>query len=380
MSEQRPWNIAGDVIFTPSESGMIASNHRSKTHIWVNIDLLNALLGQSRGEEFHACDLTVPANVEGLLADPTGLSRSRPDRIIKFETLNHALVFLEERMIVVRDQATYSNYFAKRESLLDLTHLGTFHQRLGTDLRLRYRVDPDDWWYSQKYDPNTGDVKDNLYKHIQSAFIEEFAKNLELDGRNVLDFGCGSGLAAEHFISGGANVWGADPSDALLEKAKGRLAPGFHPIKLILESECLLSGIPDKEFDLIWLGDVLLFYFYPMDGGDPLLAPADLLSKLRERLTQDGRLVIMHPHGYFWLTPWLGHDDMPFTILTEYSNRIYSVSPSLEEMSSAIYSAGLTIDRIYEPLSERDPKNDRRAENFAQNFPLWWAFECRKGR
>ena len=158
------------------------------------------------------------------------------------------------------------------------------------------------------------------------------------------------------------------------------MAPGFHPIKLILESECLLSGIPDKEFDFIWFGDVLLFYCYPMDGGEPLFAPADLLSKLRKRLTQDGKLVIVHPHGYFWLTPWLGHDDMPFTILTEYSNRIYSVSPSLEEMSSAIYSAGLTIDKIYEPLSEGSPKDDRRAANFMQTFPLWWAFECRKGR
>ena len=153
MSEQRPWNIAGNVIFTPSESGMIASNYRSKTHIWVNIDLLNAILGQSRGEEFLACDLTVPANVEGLLADPTGLSWSRQDRNKKFETLNHALEFLEERMIVVRDQAKYSNYFAKRETLLDLTRLATFHQRVGTDLRLRFRADPDDWWYSQKYNP-----------------------------------------------------------------------------------------------------------------------------------------------------------------------------------------------------------------------------------
>ena len=72
---------------------------------------------------------------------------------------------------------------------------------------------------SSKYDPNTGDVKDNLYKHIQSTFIKEFAIDLELDGRNLLDFGCGSGIAVEHLISGRANIWGADPSDALLERA-----------------------------------------------------------------------------------------------------------------------------------------------------------------
>ena len=146
MCSSKSWWIAGDVVFTPSKRGMIASNHRSKHHVWIDIYLLQALLEKpSRHSGFSAADCSVPANLDGLFADPTGISKLEELPIVHFEEFSDALEYLRDRMIVVFDSAEYSAYFDKRTSLLDRAHLGTFHQRLGADLLLRQRIIPDEW-------------------------------------------------------------------------------------------------------------------------------------------------------------------------------------------------------------------------------------------
>ena len=379
MCNEKTWQFAKDVVFTPSEKGMIASNHRSKHHIWIDLNLINALLGMgSEQTGFYGADLTTPANLDGLYADPTGLSELKITEKTYFKTFNCALEFLIERMIIISDSAEYSAYFNKRDSLIDTRHLGTFHQRLGADLLLRHRTNPEDWWYEQKFNRKTDTLKNNLYKFVQSSFIEEFSAKLNLIDRNALDFGCGNGLASEQFIKNGARVWGLDPNEKLLNIAKSKLSSNFTGIPLRLDNDDILSVIPNIKFDLIWLSDVLMFYFYPPNAGEPILDPVDLLRRLSSYLTEKGKIVIMQPHGCFWLAPWLGDSNRPYTVITEYTHRVYSVSPSLTELSNAFNAAGLVIERIYEPLPKANTEPNARPINFANEFPLWWTFECRR--
>jgi SAM-dependent methyltransferase len=382
MAEARlqGYSICGDVTFEITEDGVLASNHRARQHVLLNLPLFNLLAGaESDANELHAWDCTTISNLEGLLADPTCLIRDTLGEPSRFGEVAAALKFLADRFILIRDLEAYHAYFAKRSSLIDQKHLGTFHQRIGAELLLRKKVDPDEWWYSQKFDPKTGRVRDSLYRFVQKEFIDGYIGSLDFKGSAVLDFGCGSGLASQLFATGGAQVTGVDPDPVALATAEREVGAGFQPIHLDFSAADPLSKLPPGPFDFIWLSDVLLFYFYPQDAGQPVLAPAELLQQLANRLTDGGRLVTMNPHAVFWLAPWLGDDELPYTVITEYADRLYSVTPSLEELSVALEKAGLCICRIYEPRpGEGGREADPKAFHFAERFPVWWVFECAK--
>ena len=374
------YSICADVSFRILAEGILASNHRARHHVLLNLALFDALAGGDVGEkELCAWDRTRFSNVDGLLADPTGLrcdELGEPDR---FDGRQAACRYLADRFVLVRDEDAYWDMFAPKTSLIDRKHFGTFHQCLGGELRLGERIDPDVWWYGQKFDPATGRTRDNLYRFVQEAFLEEYISSLSLEGRSVLDFGCGAGMASRMFTSRGAYVTGVDPDPAQLEMAARAAGARFEAVELSLAKSNPLADVPRGPFNLVWLADVLLFYFYPQDAGEPLMPAGDLLAQLAERMTPDGRLVIMMPHGVFWLAPWLGDAKHPYTLLNEYAERVYSVTPSLSEIAGAIEKAGLCIRSLREPRPiEAGRAVDPRAFHFAANFPVWWAFECLK--
>jgi hypothetical protein len=79
MAEARlqGYSICGDVTFEITEDGVLASNHRARQHVLLNLPLFNLLAGaESDANELHAWDCTTISNLEGLLADPTCLIRN----------------------------------------------------------------------------------------------------------------------------------------------------------------------------------------------------------------------------------------------------------------------------------------------------------------
>ncbi len=371
------YRVCPDVLFAVAVAGVVASNHRARCHVWLSLPLLAALAETAVPGELRARDLTRFTSADGLLADPTGLDAGQdPDGVV-FADLGEALAYLAARFIVVEDDATYDRHFAPKRSIVDRQHLGTFHQRLGAELRLGQRRDPAMWWYEQKFDPATGEVRPTLYRFVQEAFIERYVPTLDLKEKTVLDFGCGPGMASRRFVAAGARVIGVDPDPAMLERASHAIGEGFRPCRLVLTDPDPLAALPAEPVDLLWLADVFMFYFYDPEGRAPRMAPATLLQRLAARVRPGGRCIIMQPHGVFWLAPWLGDAARPYTVLTEYAARLYSVSPSLEELSAAIAEAGLAITRVYEPRPNPEGRNvDQRAYHFADNFPQWWVFEC----
>jgi plasmid stabilization system protein ParE len=211
------YSICADVSFRVIPEGVLASNYRARQHVLLNLPLFNALAGADPvSGEPCAWDRTSFSNVDGLLADPTCLRVDELGEPTRFATYEDAWRYLADRFVLIQDTAEYDALFAVKKSLVDRKHFGTFHQRLGAELRLNRRVDPDEWWYAQKFDPETGEVRDNLYKFVQQAFLEEYIGSLDLTGKRVLDFGCGAGMAARLFTAQGGLVTGVDPELAPL--------------------------------------------------------------------------------------------------------------------------------------------------------------------
>lgn len=369
--------LCPDVTFRPLDGGVLASNWRARRHVWLSMSMFSALAGAPFDGDLKACDRTRFSNVDGLLADPTGFADPNDAKPTSFDQSSAAFEYLFDRFILIRTESDYAAYFSKKKSLIDRRHFGTFHQQLGVELRLKQKVDPTEWWLRQKFNPETGTVRDNLYRFVQEAFLERYMETMDLCGKVVLDFGCGPGLAAKEFCRRGARVIGIDPDPALLARAASAVEGPFTTIRLPLDESDPLSCLPDEPLDLIWLGDVWMFYFYPPDGGPSSMAPSAVLKRLTAGLKPGGLCVIMQPHGVFWLSPWIGAADRPYTVLTEYANRLYSVVPSLEEISEALEDAGLVIRRIYEPKPVPPSAGaDPRSYHFAREFPVWWVFEC----
>jgi len=371
------YTICPDVVFFPQNGGVLASNHRAHTHVWLSISLFCVLAGADGPGPMQAANRTRFTLIDGLLADPTCVDSGEFEPI-DLNDVASAMDFLARHMIVMNDRSAYFNFFQKKSSLLDKGHAGTFHQQLGVELLLKQKKDPGLWWSRQKFD-DQGKIRNNLYKFVQEAFLERFLVSSDLKGKTVLDFGCGSGMASRRFVQSGARVIGVDPDERLLKEAEQACKKDFLPVLMKPKEADSLAGLQEQMVDIIWLADVFLFYFYPMDGGQPWMPPDRLLARLARNLAPGGELIVSQTHGFFWLAPWLGDPEHPYTVINEYTRKTYSVVPGLKEISQAIKQAGLAITHIEEV--EPDPaglNEDPKAYNFAANFPLWWAFTCQK--
>jgi SAM-dependent methyltransferase len=328
---------------------------------------------------FRVADAGASPYADGLLGDPTGLDRDASARDAEPVDLEAALKLAARLMLAVDDEDAYRDHFGARRNVLDRGRRGTIHQRAGEYVLLELRQrSVDEWWADQKFAPGRREPRDGPYLWVQWDFMRPWAAEQELAGKRVLDFGCGPGLFTRLFAAQGAHVAGVDTNPDHLETTR-RLAEEdglgdrvtLHELALPVEEG--LKALGDARYDLIFLSDVLMFYFHPYDPGLEL-DPHALLRQLAARLAPGGRIVVLEPNGAFWQQPWLGAPDRPFTILTEYRHRRFGVTPTLEELSRAGEQAGLAIWSVRE-LGPSPDAPDSRAAHYAAEFPLWWLIE-----
>lgn len=125
----------------------------------------------------------------------------------------------------------------------------------------------------------------------------------DVDGRDVLDAGCGSGSLAAALVAKGALVSGFDLSPAMLAIACDRLGP-----EVDLRVADLAQPLPyaAAAFD-VCVASLALHYLADWDGP---------LRELRRVLRPGGRLVVSVPHPAAYLVNYLDRD---YFALTEYS-------------------------------------------------------------
>lgn len=164
----------------------------------------------------------------------------------------------------------------------------------------------------------------------------------DVDGRRILDVGCGSGPLSAALRDRGALVAGLDLSAAMIELARARLG---EDADLIVHDVAEPLPYADATFDDVVASLVL---HYLEDWTQPL-------AELRRVLKPGGRLLLSvnHPILYKMLNPDADYFDIAeFSYDAEHAGRTVVYTNwhrPLQGMSDAFTAAGFDISVIQEP-------------------------------
>ena len=176
----------------------------------------------------------------------------------------------------------------------------------------------------------------------------------DVTGRRVLEIGCGAGLLTSWLVEQGAEVTGMDVSPEMVRLAERRTGGRAKLVVADLGEPLYFAG--DAAFDLV-VGSLVLHYV--RDWGP-------LFEELRRVLAAGGAVVFSTHHPAMDWQLSSPEDYFAFKQVTDSWDKgagSYEVTfwrRPLRDMTSAIFSAGLAIERLEEPepvpeLRERDP-------------------------
>jgi len=329
-------------------------------------------------KQFRVWDIWHFSHADGLLADPSRFRRQAglwgEPKIIKKSDLVQILI---EKSIFIDDLKSYRERFKRKKSILDKSNFGNYHEQLGQYLLTVARCDPALWWVSQKFKEGAQEIRsDNLYGAVQHAFLAEWLPKKIRSGQTVLDLGCGPGVISKMMANLGAKVLGIDPNAEFIALAL-KDARGIHFQQRNLDCPDILADLPDHSYDIIFMSDALLFYFVPYQGKIPADIQA-LVRQVKRLLKPTGSFLSLEPHPVFYLLPWLGGSEKPFTIITEYLFSQWRINPPLSILVKPFLQKGFVITELDELKPQKENSSvDPRALNFAKTFPLWLSLEMK---
>ena len=336
------------------------------------------ILRRFAGREFQAFKVELFPFCRGLFADPTPWRRD-PREWDAPETVDAArlLVRLEDRCLLINDETRYRAVFQPKASIRDHDHLGTFHQQLGQHLAEERRESPGAWWLQQKFTEGLGGIGQNLYGAVQASSLRKYLERRLALGDCVVDLGCGPGFYSNMMAEFGASVIGVDPDETYIRLAQEHAEGDVRFITAQIGTPDALDGIPTASADYIFMSDALLFYFVPVSPGEKMDLDT-LLADVRRILRPGGRFISVEPHSTFWLAPWLGDVERPFTVITEYLNKSFGVTASLSRIIQALAKGGFAVSWMEEFTPDASFEQiDARAFHFASQFPQWQLLEFR---
>lgn len=377
--------IPGEVLIHFHASGwFLLHNPFAKTFLAVDhgvLAFMRSLQGgescsEPEGDIGQLREVAWYSNEQGLLADPTRLHREEKDWG-QVEELDQAqlLARLKKHCMVADDPQKYRARFGPKASLLDFEHFGNFHQQHGQQLLALLRRDPEDWWFRQKFSDDLQSIRNNLYHAVQEKYLERYFQTRLRPGGRVVDLGCGIGYYANMMARQGLEVLAVDPNTKYLEIASANGTGGARFELMNVGTPGGLDAIEDGFADYVFMSDALLFYFVPerpSQKADIQILFRDILRILKP----GGVFISLEPHPVFWLQPWLGEENHPFTVVQEYRHRKFSVAPGWGEMVKTFCEGGFVVswyDELYADPNFWD--TDPRAYHFAAEFPLWHLFE-----
>lgn len=168
----------------------------------------------------------------------------------------------------------------------------------------------------------------------------------ECRGKDVLDFGCGSGAEAVELAAVARSVYGLDIVPRLLDEARKHAAEsGVDPV-------CTFSSeLPAQKFDLI----------VSLDSFEHFDEPASVLQSMFDLLRPGGRVITSF--GPTWYHPYGGH---LFSVFP-WAHLVFS-EPALIRWRSDIRADGAT--RFREVEGGLNQMTIRRFEKLVEDSPL----------
>ncbi|MGY2803828.1 class I SAM-dependent methyltransferase [Bradyrhizobium sp. USDA 4506] len=343
--------VPKDVIFLPESTAeypnrWIAMNVFSRTALGISSDVFRLLgapnLAETEDDGPYRCwKIEYFSNEAGLLADP---SRFRRDlRQWQELSLSWQELFneLKKHCIIIDDEGGYRKRFRPKRHILDHQNFGNFHQQHGQYMALIGKKDPASWWMRQKFSSDQLSVRrDTLYGAIQNAFLEEYTEQRIAKGMSIVDLGCGTGVYSNLIASRGASVLGIDPNDEYIAVARKHAREGARFQQMQIGQAGGLDGVPTGSADIVFMSDALLFYyvpFFPSQKADINVLLADIARILKP----GGAFVSLEPHGVFYLMPWLGAEERPFVIVTEYLRKSFGIVPPLSWLIRTVLAGRL---------------------------------------
>jgi len=258
---------------------------------------------------------------------------------------------------------------------------GSFHEQIATEC-LFHRTKPAEWWLKQKFEGGLSAIRPTPYRFIEEAFLTQYFAEA-LTEKDVLDVGCGTGYFTHTMAEYAKTVIGIDYNSEYIDVAKKKWVlegPGNLSFEVvdIFDLSQARELLKPEQFDIVFLIDIFLFLFDRTYAPDLFDNRSVVMRNISSLLKTDGVMAILDPHP-LWLTPWLGSADMPFGILTEYRDRKFKVTPTLEELTSFLYECNMRIRRILEPPIQEQAKTvDSLGHAFMSQIPQWWFVEVEK--
>lgn len=364
------YKLCPDAIIHFRDGKCLLSNPRSRTHIVIK-GAVPELLGEgdlSYWETlFETCDVQDATQdyygKYGLHGDHTGVKYSNENSVEKIPLLLKRWILVESSM------DAYNDYFRPLDSILDQSHLGRFHQRVGQYLTIdkRLRHNRWKWWHDQKYTEDGRDVLDGPYRYIAKVFLEKTFSKEKVQGLKILDFGCGNGFYSNVLKQQGAEVVGLDTSKNLIDLARENFGD-IDFVHVENEEEGLQFLTANAEaYDMIFMHDVLLLLLQPEDEKE-LVKLNQLLACFGSALKEGGRLCALEPNGTFFLSGRYGNPKNPYAIVTEYQDAVFNIAPILPTVIEKMSGAGFALSHYEHP---KHSKTDDSDAPFVNEFCIW---------
>lgn len=204
--------------------------------------------------------------------------------------------------------------------------------------------DPDDPTLAA-YDAMGAAYADKSASSLYNAYYERPAMITllpPLDGRRILEAGCGGGALARYLVASGAHVTGVDASPALIQVARQRVPDGDFRVADLRQP---LDFVPDASLDLI-VSALVLHY---IEDWTPVFA------EFARMLKPGGHVVFSthHPHA-----DWRWFDRPNYFVREQYedtwtldgqAHQVRFYHRTLDEMFGVFRATGFGVDVLREP-------------------------------
>ncbi len=246
-------------------------------------------------------------------------------------------------------------------------------------------------WLEMKYLDDLSDIRPEqygYYKYYVHHFIETFFTKEKINGKRVLDFGCGPGFYSAFLAERGAILTGIDQNEFLIGKANElKTRRSLNNIDFICGDFATTSlKWPYGSFDYILAIDVIVsFDCMRLKHAHNEVVKA--FRSVRRLLDDQGRFYVIESHPFFGRVLREVISDTGERFLIRNAHYKFDYKPkedenhwfTLDELTRASNESGLAISRIYEP----DPsplmnQNDPERYDFCLRYPRLIVYEMCK--